>query len=184
MRRHIAAKFVHLFVFGTLSLVKQLQAWFISALPDKERKHWLMMPNHVSTHVEVIATWHSLLIHRNRNQYVIHLLITVVNQLQQLSRRACHPEERPAHRLADKTVGQCQTNRLRDSPCTCPSHLKQSSNAGKHATSCHWFPLATGQISHLTQSSKADHHANSCQWFPLAAVQIQRNMSVVPPGSS
>ena len=133
------------------------------------------MPNHVSTHSEVIATRHSLHIHRNRNQYIIHLLIAVVNQLEQLSYRACHPEKTPGHRLA---------NRLRDSSCTCPSRLKQSSNAGKHATSCQWFPVATGQISHLTQSSKADHHANSCQWFPLAAVQIQRNMSVVPPGSS
>ena len=45
----IAAKFVHLFVFGTVSLVKQLQAWFISAPPDKEPKHLSMMPNHVST---------------------------------------------------------------------------------------------------------------------------------------
>ena len=49
MRRHIAAKVVHLFAFGTVSLVKQLQAWFISAPPDKEPKHCLMMPNHVST---------------------------------------------------------------------------------------------------------------------------------------
>ena len=93
MRRHIAAKFVHLFAFGTLSLVKQLQAWFISAPPDKEPKHWLMMPNHVSTHAEVIATRHSLHIHRDRNQYIIHLLIAVVNQLEQLSRRACHQEK-------------------------------------------------------------------------------------------
>ena len=131
-----------------------------------------MMPNHVSTHAEVIATRHSLHIHRNKNQYIMHLLIAVVNQLEQLSRRACHPEKTPAHRLANKTDVQWRANRLRESPCTCPSHLKQSSNAGKHATSCQWFPLATGQISHLTQSSKADHHANSCQWFPLAAVQI------------
>ena len=38
-----------------------------------------MMPNHVSTHAEVIATWHSLHIHPNKNHYVIHLLIAVVN---------------------------------------------------------------------------------------------------------
>ena len=45
----------------------------------QETKHWLMMPNHVSTHAEVIATWHSLHIHRNKNHYVIHLLVAAVN---------------------------------------------------------------------------------------------------------
>ena len=76
--------------------------------------------------------------------------------LEQLNRRACHSEETPARRLANKTGGQWQANRVRDSPCKCPSHLKQSSKAGKHAKSCQWFPLATGKISDLTRSSKAN----------------------------
>ena len=87
MRRHITAKFVHLFAFGTVSLVKQLQAWFISAPPDKEPKHRLMMPNHVST-----------LPGSRSATKVIHIPID------QLNRRACHPKEMPAHRLASQTV--------------------------------------------------------------------------------
>ena len=89
MRRQIAAKFVHLFSFFTVSLVKQLQAWFISAPPDKEPKHLSMMPNHVST-----------LPGSSSATKVIHIPID------QLNRRACHPEEMPAHRLANKTDGQ------------------------------------------------------------------------------
>ena len=102
MRRHIAAKFVHLFAFGTVSLVKQLQAWFISAPPDNEPKHWLMMPNHVST-----------LPGGSSATKVIHIPID------QLNRRACHPQEIPAHRLASQTVGQWQTNRVRDGVPAC-----------------------------------------------------------------
>ena len=148
-------RFVHLFAFCPVCLVKQLQAWFISAPPDKETKHWFIMPNHVST-----------LPSSSPATKVIRI------SLEQLNGRACQPEETPAHRLANKTDVQWQTNRVRGSPCTCPSNLKQSSKAGKHAKSCQWFPLAAGQISHLPQSSKADQHANSCQWFPLAAGQI------------
>ena len=46
---HIAARLLQLFAYCTVSLVKQLPAWFISSPPDKETKHWLIMPNHVST---------------------------------------------------------------------------------------------------------------------------------------
>ena len=58
---HIAARLLQLFAYCTVSLVKQLPAWFISSPPDKETKHWLIMPNHVSTFPVLINNQNSVL---------------------------------------------------------------------------------------------------------------------------
>ena len=134
MRRHIAAKFVHLFAFGTVSLVKQLQAWFISAPPDKEPKHWLMMPNHVST-----------LPGSSSATKVIHIPID------QLYRRACHPQGMPAHRLVSQTVGRWQTNRVRDGVLACFDK--------DHMTSITRFSTVTHVPSNFFQTQQAAEYS-------------------------
>ena len=164
---HIAARLLQLFAFCTVSLVKQLPAWFISSPPDKETKHWFIMQNHVST-----------LPGSSSATNVIRI------SLDRLNRRTCQRTIQKKHQLIawqTKRGGQWQTNRVRSSPWQQVeyTHVRHTwnnqaklVNMPNRVSGFPWQQVRYKHLSHLKQSSKARQHASSCQWFPLAAVQI------------